>query len=425
MDWSDSYADGDGPDGDGQGEDNLNRGWIPPDDRLWRHPSEMAQLGPTSSIPLEAPRSRTSRWRRPARPAFVVGVVGAATVAATLTIVLTVVDAPLGPDAAAPQAATDTSMVTGIPSVPAGPAVMKMVSALSPSLVGLEPAGSARAGSADITGVVMPGGNLVVTAASAVSGASTVEVVTSDGKRHVGQVVGSDARAGVAVIKVDGASFAPASFADEDVQPEELALTACVCGASRSTTGQSASAASSDSPRLDVAVGMVRQQGLGASSDDGSDLLDVIEAEMPLGPTAWGGVLVDGDGKVIGILDAEQTVGSETMGLFVPTHLALGVADELAQGVRVEHGWLGMVCSDEPDGDGVLVSSVMPKGPAAGAGLHPGDVVERVDSHQVVSLADLESRLYTEPPGTGVDLSVLRPGGEATVVVTLASTPTN
>ena len=66
---------------------------------------------------------------------------------------------------------------------------------------------------------------------------------------------------------------------------------------------------------------------------------------MPLGPTSWGGVLLDSHGRVIGILDGQMNLGNDTIGLFVPAPLAEGVALELAQTHRVDHGWLGVECS--------------------------------------------------------------------------------
>ncbi len=428
MDMGNPLAGGDASDGDDLGEDGQHRGWISPDDRLWRHPSEVAALGtpgPGTSAGSSLGRNRKRRYTRP----VLTGVAAATAAAATVVIVLSLVDAPAGPDAATLPNATDTSMVTGlvesgasatsaVPAVPTGQSIMTMATNVSPSLVGLEPAEATKTTGAVITGVVMPGGHLVISAASALTGVSNVAIFTSDGTRHEGRVIGIDPHAGVAVLSVDGATLTAASFADEDVEPAELAVTACMCGAVARTKESKAS-----SPKLDVAVGMVRGAALAVDPSDGPDLLDVIEAEMPLGPSAWGGVLLDGDGQVIGVLDGEQTVGADRMGLFVPTHLALGVADELATGSPVVHGWLGLVGTDDPGDGGALVVKVMANGPAASAGLLAGDVVNAIDSHPVVSLADLQSRLYTEAPGTGVDLSVTLPSGETTMVATLAASP--
>ena len=429
MDMGNLFAGGDSPESDDLGEEGQHRGWISPDDRLWRHPSEVANLGRPSHLP---PLQSSGARARRRRPVLTAGVVGAAAVAATMAIALTVVDSPAGPDAASTPFATDTSMVTvdpssavRIPAVPTSQGIMSMVSALKPSLVELSSPSDTSTTTKLVSGVVMPGGHLVVTAAAAVTGMSVIDVFTSDGKRHQGTVVGMDQRAGVAVVKVDDGTLIPATFADENVEPYELAVTECMCDTASSSAAAPTDTSAAKGPHLEVAVGMVRKTGMTVNLQNGPDLIDVIEAEMPLGSRAWGGVLLDGNGQVVGVLDGEQIVGSDTIGLFVPTNLALGVADELAHGSPVTHGWLGVVGTDDPGDGGALLTSVLPNGPAAAAGLAVGDVVNAVDAHRVVSLADLQARLYTDTPGTAVELSVTRPSGDLTVAATLASTPSN
>lgn len=270
-----------------------------------------------------------------------------------------------------------------------------------------------------MTGVVLPGGALVVTAASAVAGASQLDVITSTGKRMRGQVVGSDARSGVAVISTAG-GLEPATFADEDVEPSDIDIMACLCAGT---------AASSSSGTATAAVGMVQGVGTGVQLDSGIDLVNAIEAEMPLGPTSWGGVLLDSHGRVLGILDGQMNLGNDTVGLFVPAPLAEGVALELAQTHHVDHGWLGVDCSQpvNPGADatesGAEVTSILPGSPALTAGLEPGDVVVGVGTHVVDSVADLQERLYTVAPGAAVQLHVQRGGKEIVLTVRLADSP--
>ena len=105
---------------------------------------------------------------------------------------------------------------------------------------------------------------------------------------------------------------------------------------------------------------------------------------MPLGPTSWGGVLLDSHGRVLGILDGQMSLGNDTIGLFVPAPLAEGVALELATTHRVDHGWLGVKCVDplatsaNPTARGAEVAAILPGSPALKAGLEPGDVVMAV-----------------------------------------------
>jgi S1-C subfamily serine protease len=112
------------------------------------------------------------------------------------------------------------------------------------------------------------------------------------------------------------------------------------------------------------------------------------------------------------------------MGGFVPSSLAVAVARELATSHKVEHGWLGIKCTDVPDAGGAMITAIMAGSPAATAGLHQGDVVEEVDSQPVDSLADLQASLYTSPPGTAVSVTLVRSGQDMMTTMTLAVTPT-
>jgi S1-C subfamily serine protease len=358
------------------------RGWLPPEDRLWRHPSEIGHAAQAA-----AQGHPGLRWTALAAGAASVAVVTALSMAVTGGSTHTL-------------RATDTSVAVG-------PDVVKMVDAVAPSLVALVPAGSGDHERA--TGAVLPGGELVVTAATAMAEGEHLTVVSGSGRRLPGVVTGVDDRAGIAVVRLTQ-RLSAGSFADETVTPQQLAVAACRCG---SPTAASAPP--------DVALGMIRTVGTPGLEDGGPALLDAIEAEIPLGPSALGSVLLDDSGRVLGILDGERNAGGDTYGYFVPSAVALPMADQLATH-DVGHGWLGVVGRDD-GGAGAVVLSVVPGSPAAGAGVRPGDVVEAVDSHPIASLADLEARLYVSRPGTALQLTVLRAGSVETMTVTVAPYP--
>jgi S1-C subfamily serine protease len=419
MDGGGSFTGGDVPDDpEGRSEEAgfESRGWLPPEDRLWRHPSEIARHGlPRSTFPLFDAGSERWQRHRIRRSSLAAGAAGVAAVAAAVAVALVVVDATgTGAGRGAIPAISPNAVTIATSSI-ANPShnVMQLVAALRPSLVEIEPT---KGSAAHMTGVVLPGGALVVTAASAVAGVSDVDVITADGKRHRGHLVGSDSHSGVAVVSTDGGLTA-APFADEPVGPGDFALVACLCPTSGSSEERRADTAA------DAALSTVTQVGLGVAPQGGPVLVDAIEAEMPIGRAPWGGVLVDSHGRVIGVLDGVTTGdGADTLGVFVPAPLAQGVAEELAKSRHVNHGWLGVECSDMGP-SGATVTRVMPGSPAASAGLRPGDVVVAVGSHPVGSLAELQERLYTVPPGDPVQLSVARGAGNVVMSVTLADSP--
>jgi putative serine protease PepD len=390
-------------------DDEISRPtWLPPEDRLWRHPSEVAQFGhPQGGLPTTSVALRPARRDR--RFAVTVGVVGVAALAAATVVALTQTGSPGVVSTPQRLAAIDTSLTTE-PAVTAS-VVVKMVANLRPSLVAI---GSATGHStARMTGVVLPGGALAVTAASAVGRAGHVEIVTSSGQRRRVKVLGRDLHSGIAVISTGG-GLSPASFDNGSVQAGELAIAACLCVSAASLTGP---------PTATGVVGEVRKVGSSASVGGTSGLVDTIEANMPLGPSPWGGVLLNGEGQVVGVLDAHVGTSAGGSGVFVPAALAVAVANELATLHKVEHGWLGITCSDVPDEGGARITAIMTGSPAASAGLHKGDVVQAVDSEPVQSLADLQASLYTSPPGTSVQVQLVRAGQDVLSTMTLAGTP--
>jgi S1-C subfamily serine protease len=175
-----------------------------------------------------------------------------------------------------------------------------------------------------------------------------------------------------------------------------------------------------------VSIGKVSGAGQPETMADGTDLIDTIEASMPLSPGSWGTVLLDRSGEVIGILDSEEQSGGVSTGVFVPASLAVAVADALAGGRDLVHGWLGIVCADPHSSTGPtgpVVASLFADGPASMAGIEPGDVIRAVDGLPVTSVAQLQARLYTATPGTTVLLTTFRDSAERDVPVTLSSEP--
>lgn len=308
----------------------------------------------------------------------------------------------VGPSAGAGRTAaanvTDSTMV-----IVSGAALATMIANLRPSLVELVSGRGRDLG----TGVVLPEGDLVLTSATAVAGRSRIVAITASGRRLHGHVVGVDTDSGVAVVGVSR-QLPPATFSDEEVTAGEFALAACMC--------------SSPNAGPDTALAKVTDVGTTAARSGSHPLVDAIDAAAPLGSDAEGGVLLDADGEVIGILDARRSTRSTDLGVFVPASLATGTAEQLAAGHPVVHGWLGVAATDEDGGCGAVVVEVMPESPAFASGLSAGDVIDTVDGHPVCSLADLQGQLYVLAPDERVRLGVMTPSGSpATMLATLAA----
>ncbi|HEY1636161.1 MAG TPA: S1C family serine protease, partial [Acidimicrobiales bacterium] len=196
-------------------EDPPSRPWLPPDDRLWRHPSELRSSGtqPTGSRGVPARWWRQSGGRLWTR-ALLGGVVGGALVA---TGVVTGVNW-LGPARTASTGGsggqTGTPVTTAAAIVPssgsqpaqshtaisAGPTLMGMVAKVSPAIVGVSVA--TAKGHVRGSGLVFRSDGMILTVARLLAGAMGISVITSSGQQEAASVVGEDADDGVAVLRV-------------------------------------------------------------------------------------------------------------------------------------------------------------------------------------------------------------------------------
>ncbi|TMQ27031.1 MAG: PDZ domain-containing protein [Candidatus Rokuibacteriota bacterium] len=178
-----------------------------------------------------------------------------------------------------------------------------------------------------------------------------------------------------------------------------------------------------------VTTGIVsaKERFIGAGPYD-----DFIQTDASINPGNSGGPLVDARGALIGINSAifSQTGGSVGIGFAIPVNIAKDVLPQLRERGRVTRGYLGVAVAPVtpdvrrelrlPPDRGALVAEVVPRSPAAAAGLAPGDVVTAFQNAPIQSANELTRRVGGTPPGARVTLTVARPGGERTITATLA-----
>jgi len=259
------------------------------------------------------------------------------------------------------------------------------------------------------------------------------------------EVVGTDPHSDLAVIKVD-------------LPPEKL-IPVQVADSTQVRVGQLAVAIGNPFG-LDgtMTVGFV--SALGRSLPVASSNLlapsytipDIIQTDAPINPGNSGGVLVDDEGRVIGVPTAiESPVRANAgIGFAVPSVIVQKVVPSLIADGRYEHPWLGISGTTlnselaeamdlEADQRGVLVIEVVPESPSEEAGLRAsdqqieiggvearigGDVIVAIDDQPVEEFDDLVTYLVRNTSaGEVASLTVLRDGREEAVRVTLAARP--
>jgi S1-C subfamily serine protease len=369
------------------------RGWIDPQDRLWRHPSELA-AGPLLAA---APPARSARH---SRAMLLVGAAAAlAAVAWVIVLLSPASDRP--PEASGTNGSADSPLTTlaasteGVPAV-AGPASHAMVQLRA----------NTSHGTVSMVGVAVAEGGLVATTADGLSGLRSLNMVGADGRELRSSVVAVDPTSDLALIDVpDDVPVAP--FADD-----------ATLGAGSGDLTLSMSDLTGATPALHCTPGTVSALNTAIPSGP-ADGMPGITTSVPALPVQSGDPLLNAQGAVIGILYRSGTTGAAT---FLPTNLVLGVADDLRSSGRVDHGWLGVEGGNASGTPGALVAALMSGSPAAGR-LHAGEVIEALDATPIRTMADLRARLYVLPPHTTVALTVGDGASIQVVDVTLSSSP--
>jgi serine protease Do len=331
---------------------------------------------------------------------------------ALVVSVAMVVTLGVGPDPAAAQNGPPPSFATVVEAV--APAVVTIV----PPGRGDTPRSDAddeadSDGDAAIgSGVIIDPRGVVVTNAH-VARASAIEVVTPDGRRHRPSRVAIDARSNLAVLVIGNGreSFASARLGDSDgvrIGDWVIAIGAPL-GLQTTVTAGVVSARPPDSMGLDA-----------------PDYL-LTTAVMRAGST--GGPLVNARGEIVGIntIFALETAG---IAFTIPSNTARSIVPQLLKTGRVSRASLGLITQGlTPEladalktraSTGLLVADVVPNGPAAAAGIKPGDLLLAFDTHPLIARTDLPRALQHARPGQDVALRIRRrDGSEATVSIRL------
>lgn len=270
------------------------------------------------------------------------------------------------------------------------------------------------------SGVIVDASGLVVTNFHVIRGADEVKVAMSDGREFASKVLLKDESLDLAILKIDSPEpFAVVPLGDSDaLQVGDLVLAVGnPFGVGQTTTS-----------------GIV--SGLARSHVGVSDFGFFIQTDAAINPGNSGGALINMAGQLIGINTSifSRSGGSIGIGFAIPSNMVRAVTQAAASGNDFfERPYLGAdfeevtaqiaesLGMDRPTG--ALVSSVTDEGPAAKAGLRPGDVVLTMNSAVIEHVDALSYRLATQSIGATVELKVLSQGDEKSVGVDLIRAP--
>ncbi len=261
------------------------------------------------------------------------------------------------------------------------------------------------------SGVIIDASGIIVTNDHVIRGASQIHVVLADGRQLDAEVIGSDADADLAVLKVLSKTPLPAA---------KLGTSADLM------IGESVVAIGSPlGLKKTVTVGVVSALGRTIRQAD-RVFNDFIQTDASINPGNSGGPLLNIDGEVIGINSA-IIASAQNIGFAIPVDKVRRIVSELTEFGKVRPAWVGLdvqpltlELSRKLGWDrtyGALITAVEEGSPAQTAGIQRGDIVVQVGSTQIEDADDLRSRLRGVTAKSQVAMKLFRAGQDLSVSV--------
>jgi len=251
------------------------------------------------------------------------------------------------------------------------------------------------------SGFIIRSDGLIMTNAHVVKGASEVTVRLTDRREYPAKVVGIDTRSDIALIRIKASNLPTVKLGDSrslKVGEWVLAIGAPFGFDNSATAG----------------IVSAKNRPLGG------DAVPFIQTDVPINPGNSGGPLFNMRGEVVGVNSQiySRSGGYQGVSFSIPIDVAMKVGNQLETSGHVTRGKLGVVIqnvtqdlSDSfglPQPEGALVASVEKGGPAARAGIEPGDVVLKLNGEPVESTTELSEKIAELGPGATADLDIWR-----------------
>ncbi len=244
------------------------------------------------------------------------------------------------------------------------------------------------------SGVIVSPAGYILTNNHVVEGADEIEVILNDSRKALAKVIGTDPETDLAVLKIDLDKLPVLVIGNSDAVQvgDQVLAIGNPFGVGQTVTGGIISA-------------LGRNQ-LGINTFE-----NFIQTDAAINPGNSGGALVDTQGHLLGINTAiySRSGGSLGIGFAIPMSTARLVMDGLLKDGQVTRGWIGVEPNDlspelaETFGvkarTGVIITGVLQNGPAAQAGIRPGDVITAVAGDDVRNVSELLTRVAGLKPG--------------------------
>lgn len=254
------------------------------------------------------------------------------------------------------------------------------------------------------SGVIVSPEGYILTNNHVVEGADEIAIQLSDGRKALAQVIGTDPDTDLAVLRIGLADLPVITLGNSDqLQVGDVVLAI----GNPFGVGQT------------VTSGIV--SALGRTQLGINTFENFIQTDAAINPGNSGGALVDVQGRLMGINTAiySRSGGSMGIGFAIPTSIARNVLSAIVREGEVTRGWIGVEPQEltpemalnfgiAPDAQGVVITGVLQDGPAAQAGIRPGDVIATVQDKAVTSVPALLQAVAALTPDTAVMVEIWR-----------------
>jgi len=267
------------------------------------------------------------------------------------------------------------------------------------------------------SGFIVSADGYIITNQHVVRGGGRIVVRLSDRREFDADVVGNDPNSDIALLKIEATDLPVARIGDSGKLKvgEWVMAVGSPFGFEHSVT-----------------VGVVSAKGRALPNEN---YVPFIQTDVAINPGNSGGPLFNLDGEVVGVNSQifSRTGGYMGLSFAIPSNVAMDVVEQLKASGTVSRGWLGVYIQDVTRDlaesfamdtpRGALVAQVLEDGPAAKAGLQPGDVIVEFNGEPVEHSAALPPLVGATPAGSEVPVEVIRSGRTVTLNVVLGELP--
>lgn len=268
------------------------------------------------------------------------------------------------------------------------------------------------------SGVIVSDQGYIITNNHVIEGAAEIEVLLRDGRSAVATLIGTDPESDVAVLKVDLDTVPSITFnLTGNAQVGDVVLA------------------------IGNPFGVGQTVTMGIISATGRDQIGIntyenfIQTDAAINPGNSGGALIDAYGNLVGINTAifTKSGGSQGIGFAIPMSIARDIMQQLIEKGRVTRGWLGVETQDITPQlaesfnlqniTGIIVAGIQRNGPAAQAGLVPGDIILSVNGDESTDSKTVMNQIARVTPGGKLKMKILRGGKELELEATVGERP--